>query len=199
MQEIIVPEDGLIYKTINGRPIMQIHYNDNSSTFSIFSKDENSKILLTSGDKGNGIFIFNGEKEIRLIVNPDFNEIKISNENSDIALICNKDASGVIIGNGQKDIELTVNPDQNEIRFTNENGKITHWIHSDEEGGQIDLADNAGNLLLTMGINSGMDGSVLFLNNKSGDPVVALMSGHDIGYIEVNDENKETVWSAPKE
>jgi hypothetical protein len=159
MQKIIVPddEDGLVYMTSDGLPIMQIAYRNDSSILTLFSKNENSKILL----------------------------------------ICHEDESVLSIRNGQKNIELSIDSNHNGIGITNENGKLTHLIFTNEDGGQITLSDNTGNPLLDMGINSKMDGSLMFLRNKGGDTVVGLMSDNDSGFIQVRDENKETVWSTP--
>jgi hypothetical protein len=195
MQEIIVPEDGLIYKTIDGIPIMQIEHKNDSAIFSLYGKNDNSKILLICSENGNGVFIENGKKDISLTVNSDQNEIRFNNGNSNIVLVCLEDGSGITIQNGQKYVGLTAYSERNEIRFSNESGNITHFIRDNEDGGQITLSDDEGNQLLDMGINSKKDGSLVFIRNKNGDSVVSLLCNKNNGLILVSDEDNNTIWS----
>ena len=159
MQEIIIPDDGLIYKTSDGKPVLQISFVNDAALFTLFSKNENSKILL----------------------------------------LCHDSESGIFIGNGQKSIAVTVNLAQNEIRFTNENGKVTHLIYTTEDGGQIDLADDDGNSLISMGVNSKEKGSSFHIRNKKGESVVTIMNDKGSGGIVLLDKNGEPFWSIADE
>jgi len=158
MQEIIIPNDGLIYKTIDNRPVMQISLVNEATLFKLFSKNEYSSLLL----------------------------------------LCHDTESGIFIGNGQKSIKLVVNEEKTEIRFTNENGKVTHFFHTTEDGGQIDLCSDEGEPLISMGVNPG-DISSFHLRSKNGRGIVTIMNDKDNGRIVLLDNNGNIIWSSPNE
>lgn len=158
MQEIIIPDDGLIYKTSDGKPVLQISFVNDATLFSLFSKNENSRVLL----------------------------------------LCHDDESGMFIGNGQKSIALSVSEDKNEIRVTNEKGKVTHFFYTTKDGGQIDLCNNEGDSLISMGVNPG-DISSFHLRNKNGIGLVTIMNDKESGSIVIMNNNGDTIWSSPNE
>ena len=156
MDEIIIPNDGLVFKKPDGRPILQIKTEDDMSFLNLFSANNQSRLSLACGDE-----------------------------------LC-----GVLVQNGNKSVELTSGSTNNEIRFTNENLKVTHFFYTNEDGGQIGLADAAGNLMVSMGCDEDVGASII-INNKNGVGVAKVMNYYDKGYIELLDGNGKVLWKMP--
>lgn len=157
MQEIIIPDDGLLYRTSDGRPVMQMSLLDDATVLTLFSKYENSRLIL----------------------------------------FCHDSESGIHIGNGQKNISLVVNEEKNEIRIVNENSKITHLFDTTEDGGQIELCDNEGRPIISMGLNSGSIGSI-FLRDKEGKLLVGIWQDKENGSVDIQDVHGNCIWSSLK-
>ncbi|MGB8194507.1 MAG: hypothetical protein WCF67_21425, partial [Chitinophagaceae bacterium] len=84
MQEIIIPSDGILYKTEDGKAVLEISCVNDTTSFSLFSKTGKSKILLVCNDTESGLLIGNGNQNITLSVNMETNELRFTNENGKV-------------------------------------------------------------------------------------------------------------------
>jgi len=169
MREFIIPDDGLVVRTEQGQPILELSIQAEGNIVRMFGADGEPKIALaTHGD--NGVLI-------------------IGDPNSDgVGISVSEDASQIGIMNSGKSITLAVGEASSELTFTNANGAITNKIYVDEGGGQIGLGDQEGNLLMSAGATKG--GGLCHLMNKKGDTVVSLESKEENGNIILLDEDE---------
>ena len=167
MREFIIPEDGLVVKTYQGRPILELSIQAEGNIVRMFGADGTPKIALaTYGDSGMLI---------------------IGDPNSDGAVISvSEDVSEISIMNSDKNITLAIGKTGSELRFMNANNAVTAKIYVDEVGGQIGLADQEGNLLMSAG--GGEQGGLCHLMDTKGDTVVSLASNEGNGNITLIDK-----------
>jgi hypothetical protein len=166
MREFIIPEDGLVVKTDQGRPILELSIQAGGNIVRMFGPGGEPKIALaTYGDTGT------------LIIGDPLK--------SGLVITVSEDLSEIAIMNSGKNIRLAVAEMGSEVSFVNANNAITAKIYVDENGGQIGLADQEGNPLMSAG--SGEQGGLCHLMDKNGDTVVSLASNEGNGNITLID------------
>jgi len=167
MREFIIPEDGLVVRTDQGRPILELSIQAEGNIVRMFSADAEPKIALAAyGDTGTLI-----------IGDPNKNGIVIA---------VSEDMSEISIINSDKSINLAINQTSSELIFLNANGATTNKLYLDENGGQMGLGDPEGSLVISAGAGNG--GGLCHLMNKKGDTVVVLESNEENGNITLLDE-----------
>lgn len=168
MREFIIPEDGLVIKTDQGRPILELSIQAGGNIVRMFGADGVPKIALAAyGDTGTLIIGDPLKSGLVISVSEDVGEISITN-------------SG-------KHVVLAIDKAHSELSFVNADKVITNKIYVDEKGGQISLGDQEGNLLMSAG--GGEQGGVCHLMNKKSDTVVALASNEGNGNITLLDKD----------
>jgi hypothetical protein len=168
MREFLIPEDGIVVKTAEGRPILELSIQAEGNIVRMFGADGDPKIALAAyGDTGTLI-----------IGDPEKNGIVIS---------CSEDLSEIGITSSGKNINLAINQTSSEITFLNANGATTNKLYVDEHGGQMGLGDLEGAVAVSAG--AGKAGGLCHLMNKKGDTVVVLDSNEENGNITLLDED----------
>jgi hypothetical protein len=168
MREFIIPEDGLVVRTDQGRPILELSILAEGNIVRMFGADGEPKIALaTHGDSG-----------ALIIGDPETDGVVIS---------AGEDVSEIGIMNSDKNITLAIDKTGSELRFVNANNANTSKIYVDEYGGQIGLSDHEGSLVMSAGAGKG--GGLCHLMNKKGDTVVVLESNEENGNITLLDED----------
>ena len=167
MEEFIIPDEGVIVKTRQGRVILDLVLQDETSLLRMI--DINGKPKIGLGYSEDGPMIFLGD------------------QNTSVFLQSRNDVSEINITNSGKNIALAVAEGASEIRFQNENGEMTNKIFINEFGGQVGLSDNDGNLLFTAGATE--EGGLLHILNNNGNTTISLATRKDTGQILLLDEN----------
>jgi hypothetical protein len=168
MREFIVPEDGLVVRTDQGRPILELSIQAEGNIVRLFGADAEPKIALAAyGDTGTLI-----------IGDPDKNGIVIG---------VSEDMSEISIINSGKSINFAINQTSSELTFLNANGATTNKLYVDENGGQMGLGDLEGSLAMSAGAGKG--GGLCHLMNQQGDTVVVLESNEENGNITLLDQD----------
>jgi hypothetical protein len=168
MKEFIIPEDGRVVRTAEGRPILELSIQAEGNIVRMFGAD--------------------GEQRIALAAYGDIGTLIIGDPNKDgIAISVSEGTSEIGITSSGKSINLAINETSSELRFGNANGAITNKLYVDEHGGQIGLGDQEGSLLMSAGAGKG--GGLCHLMNKKGDTVVVLESNEENGNITLLDED----------
>jgi hypothetical protein len=168
MREFIIPEDGLVVKTDQGRPILELSIQDEGNIVRMFGAEGEPKIALAAyGDTGTLI-----------IGDPNKTGIVIS---------CSEDMSEIGIISSGKSINLAINQTSSELTFLNANGAPTNKLYVDEDGGQMGLGDLEGSVMISAGAGKG--GGLCHLMNRKGDTVVVLESNEENGNITLLDED----------
>ena len=152
MQEIIIPDDGLLYKTSDGTPILQISVVNDATIFSLFSKYGNSRLTLLCHESESGIHIGNAQKSIAFIASETKNEMKFTNENGKVTHLFHTTDSGGQVelcdDNENPIISLGVNSDSTGSFFIrNKNGDFLVALLQNNETGSIEIRDNDGTLV----------------------------------------------------
>jgi hypothetical protein len=149
MQKIIVPDDeeGLVYMTSDGKPIMQIAYRDDASILTLFSKNENSKILMICHEDWSALSVRNGQKNIELSIDSSHNGISITNEDGNITNDIRTDEDGGQItlsdntGNPLLDMGISSDADGSLIFIRNKDGESVVSLTCYKDGGYIQVTD----------------------------------------------------------
>ncbi|MDX6404487.1 MAG: hypothetical protein QOH70_1942 [Blastocatellia bacterium] len=169
MREFIIPEDGVVVRTEQGRAILELSIQAEGNVVRMFGADGEPKIALAAyGDTGTLI-----------IGDPNENGIVIS---------CSEDVSEIGIISSGKSINLAINQTSSELTFLNANGATTNKLYVDEDGGQMGLGDLEGGMVMSAGAGKG--GGLCHLMNKKGDTVVVLESKEENGNITLLDEDR---------
>ena len=168
MREFVIPDDGLFVRTDQGRPVLELSIHAEGTVVRMFGADGEPKLALaTQGDGG-----------ALLIGDPERNSVVIS---------VTEDVSEIRIMNSGKTVALAIDDTHSELRFVNANNAITNKIYVDDDGGQIGLGDQEGNVLLSAGAEE--RGGACHLMNKKGNTVVLLQSTEANGNITLMDED----------
>jgi len=168
MREFIIPEDGAVVRTDQGRPILELSIQPEGNIVRMFGADGEPKIAMAAyGDSGTLI-----------IGDPN---------NNGIVLSCSEDMSEIGIISSGKSINLAINETSSELTFLNTNGATTNKLYVDEHGGQMGLGDLEGGMVMSTGAGKG--GGLCHLMNKKGDTVVVLESNEENGNITLLDED----------
>ena len=166
MDEFIIPDDGLMVRTADGRPIVELAVHEEGSVVRLFSVE--------------------GEPKLAFATHEDTGLIVVGNpETSGIAISVNPATSEIALMNSGKNVTLAINATHSEMRFVNSDGVVTNKIYIDDDGGQVGLADHNGNLLLSAGAEP--SGGSCHLMNTNGETVVLLQSNEDAGNITLLD------------
>jgi hypothetical protein len=140
MQEIIIPEDGIVYKTKDGTPVLQISFENEATIFQMLSKNENSKIVLVCHDNESGIFIGNGPKSIMMTNNTERNDIQFINENGKVThLFYTTEEGGQIdLCDASGNPLISMGPNKGE-------GNCGFFLRNSKEKSVVTLLSNRGN------------------------------------------------------
>ena len=166
MQEFIIPDDGLVVKTAEGRPIFEVSIRDEGNVLRMFGADYEQKIALATF----------GESGLLIVGNP---------EGAGVAISVNEDVSEIGIMNKGKNITLAISSEHTELRFMNADKVITNKLYVDENGGQFGLANQEGDVLMSAGAEP--RGGVCHLMNTEGHTVALLESREGNGNIILSD------------
>lgn len=152
MEEIIIPDDGIVYKTSDGSPIMQISLANDATLFSLFSKYGNSRLMLLCHDTESGIHIGNAKKSISLVANEEKNEIRFINEYGKVTHLfyTTKDGGQIDLCDDEENpiISLGVNSGSTGSFFLRDrNGEPLVALMHLRESGRIEIQDRDGNLV----------------------------------------------------
>lgn len=168
MKEFIIPENGLVVKTDQGSPILELSIQAEGNIVRMFGADGKPKIALAAyGDTGTLIIGDPLRSGVTITVSEDLSEIGIMNSDNRIS--------------------LGIDETHSELGFVNANNAITAKIYVDENGGQIGLGDHEGSVMMSAGTGKG--GGICHLMNKKGDTVVVLESNEENGNITLLDED----------
>ena len=167
MQEFIIPGDGLVVKTDQGQPIMELVVRSEGNLLRMFGADGEAKIALAA----------QGNSGALMIGDPDTAAVMIS---------VTEDVSEIQVMKSGKSIALAIDSELSELKFVNANNAITNKLYVDDNGGQIGLGDQEGNLLMSAGAEE--RGGVCHIMNKNSDTVVLLQSKEESGNIILSDE-----------
>ena len=92
MEEIIIPDDGIIYKTKNGKPAFELLADDLGNVFRIYDVNANVRIGLSTQEKESSIIIgdLNSGNALTISVDEELTEIEIENSKKRIVLGINQ-------------------------------------------------------------------------------------------------------------
>lgn len=57
MEKIIIPDDGIIYKTKNGKPVLELLVDESGNMFKLYDYNSNVKIALATQENSQAVFI----------------------------------------------------------------------------------------------------------------------------------------------
>lgn len=116
MQEFIIPDDGFVVKTVDGRPVLELSVNNEGNVVRLFSAE--------------------GEPQLAVGTHLDTGLVIVGDpQTSGIAISVSRDASEISIINSGKSITLALDASHSEMRFLNADGAVTNKIYVDEDGG----------------------------------------------------------------
>lgn len=149
MLEIIVPEDGLLYKTSDGQPILQIAKIQESSILRLFSNNEESTVLLGCHNEESAVFIGKGNKSLTLTTNEVKNELRFTNEYGKVTTLLYSDEKGgqfeICDSDANSLISMGINSDGNAAIFIRgKNGEFIIALYHNKTSGAILLQDENG-------------------------------------------------------
>lgn len=168
MRELIIPEDGLVVRTEQGRPILELSIQAEGNIIRMFGADGEPKIALATQHDSGALIIGDPERD-------------------GVVIAASEEVTEIGIMNSDKNITLAIGKTGSELRFVNAHDANTAKIYVDEYGGQIGLSDHEGSLVLSAGAAKG--GGLCHLMNTKGDTVVALESNEENGNITLLDED----------
>lgn len=152
MHEIIIPEDGLLYKTIADVPVLQIGHQEDTSFIKLFSADEKSSIVLACHNMESGILISKAERSISIDNKENGNEIRFTNETGNVTQLFYSDNNGgqldICDNNANSLISMGINPEGSASVFIrNSAGEFLVAIFHNQQSGIIILQDEEGNTI----------------------------------------------------
>lgn len=168
MSEFIIPGDGLVVKTEQGLPVLELSTHSEGNVLRMFGSDGQPKIA----------FGIHEDSGVIIVGNPEANGIVIT---------VDEDISEIGIANSGTSISMAIDQTGSEFRFVNVDGANTAKIYVDENGGQFGMADHKGRIVMSAGATE--QGGLIHLMDSKGGTVVSLESNEDNGNITLLDED----------